>query len=399
MIGSRSKWAAALAAALLFAPLVRADGDKGVGEKDVKVRWFGHACFELRFPTGLTVVCDPYDAAKMGEYRIPKDSTPHVITVSHEHADHGTDKGVAGSPEVLRGLTSADAKTHEWKKHDVVKKGVRIRTVGVFHDTKEGKERGKNAIFVFEPETRGAFGAVAHVGDLGHVLTDEQVKEVGPLAALLLPVGGRFTIDASEAKKVVEQLKPSVLIFPMHYKTDAYPKSPLATADDFLKLFEGRVKRVPSNETTIPPAAEGEAQVVTLEWKQKDKENGMKGDGSSGISMGAARAWVNAQPGLKDQELHLTAALTVSGGAKGGTLTVEAKLGDKKLDLEDDEAGEAQPRGGWKLDPGKKRSFKLVLKDGQKGSAGDAIELLAKLTAADGSSSQSSTTVKVQDVH
>jgi L-ascorbate metabolism protein UlaG (beta-lactamase superfamily) len=391
-----------LAVVLSFAAsgLLRADDEK---PKDVKVRWFGHACFELKFPTGLSVVCDPYDAAKFSGYVIPKDTSPDVVTVSHEHFDHATDKAVPGSPEVLRGLTGADAKTHDWKKHDLVKKGVRIRSVGVFHDAKSGAERGKNTIFVFEPEKKGAFGAIAHLGDLGHVLTDEQAKEVGPIAALLLPVGGKFTIDADEAKKVVEQLKPRVLIFPMHYKTDGWEKSPLATAEPFLKLFEGRVKKVESNETTIPPDAEGEPKVVVLEWKHgetKQKENGMKGDqGSSGLSIGATRAWVNAQPGLKDQELHLTADLTASGGAKGGTLTVEAKLDGKKLELEDDATSEAQPAGGWKLDAGKKRAFKLVLKEGQKGAAGGSIQLTAMLVAADGGSSQSSTSITVQDVH
>lgn len=390
------------ALSLALVPLLAVSGSLAVSTlavaedttKEVKLRWFGHACFELRFPSGLTVLTDPYDASKMGEYLIPKDSTPDVVTVSHEHADHGTDKSVAGTPLVLRGLTGPDAKTHDWKKTDVVKNGVRIRTVGVFHDGKSGAERGKNTIFVFEPETRGAFSAIAHLGDLGHVLTDEQVKEVGPIGALLLPVGGRFTIDADEAKKVVEQLKPGVLIFPMHFKTDAVPKSPLATADAFLKHFEGRVTKVASNETTIPLLA-AEPRVVTLEWRSK--EVGMK-DGSSGLSMSGAKAWVNAQPGVKEPELHLTADLTASGGAKGGTLLVEATLDGKKLELEDDASGEAQPAGGWKIDAGKKRALKLVLKEGQKGAAGGSVKITAKMTTPDGGTSQSSTTAQVQEV-
>lgn len=377
---------ATLLVLLALAPRARAEDGN-----DVSVRWFGQACFELRFPTGLTVLCDPFDAAKLGEYVFPKEVTPDLVTISHEHFDHSNSKDVSGSPEVLRGLTSADPKTHDWQKHDVVRKGVRVRTVGVFHDEKEGKERGKNAIFVFEPEKKGAFGTIAHLGDLGHVLTDEQVKAIGPIDALLIPVGGHFTIDAEAAKKVCDQLKPRVLIVPMHYKTDALdPKIPLAPVDAFEKLFEGKVKKADGNETTVLAGA-GELQVVVLQWR-----NSMKGT-SSGLSLKDARAWVNAQPGVKKPELHLTADLTVEGGAKGATLLVEAVANGKKIELEDDMTSEAQPKGGFKIEPGKKRTIKLVAKEGQTASAGDSIQLTAKLDAG-GSTSQSSVTVSVQDV-
>lgn len=384
------------AALVAFAPLASAQEDSKKTD-EVHVRWFGQACFELRFPTGLTVICDPFDAAKIGKYLLPKDSKPDVVTISHEHFDHSNDKGVQGSPEVLRGLTSADPKTQDWKKHDVVRKGVRIRTVGVYHDPKEGAERGKNAIFVFEPETKGAFGTIAHLGDLGHVLTDEQVKAIGPVDALLIPVGGHFTVDAAEAKKVIEQLHPRVLVIPMHMKTDGLdPKIPLAPADEFLELFEGRVRKAGTNETTIPARREGEAEVVLLDWKHK--EGGVKDSSGAGLALGGAKAWVNAQPGAKDAELHLAAELTATVGSKGGKLVVEAVLDGKKLAVEDDATGEKQPEGGFKLDANKKRVLKLVLAEGQKGAAGGSIQLSARLTTPDGGISQSSTKVAVQEV-
>ena len=381
---------------LSFAGLARAED-----EHDVTVRWYGQACFELRFPTGFVVLCDPFDA-KIG-YVFPKDVKPDLVTISHEHFDHSNDKEVSGSPEVLRGLTSADQKTQDWKKHVVVRNGVHVRTVGVFHDQKEGAERGKDAIFVFEAEKKGAFGTIAHLGDLGHLLTDEQVKAIGPIDALLIPVGGLATIDAEMAKKVCDQLKPRVLIVPMHYKTPALEvKIPLADAEPFLKLFEGKVKRAEGNETKVKGDEKAELEVVVLGYQAKEspvpKENPVKEGSSSSLSLKDERAWVDAQPGPgKDPELHLTAELTASGGAKGGTLTVEATLDGKKLELEDDATSQAQPKGGWKLEPNKKRVFKLALKEGQKGKKGASIKLDVKLETA-GGVSQQSTSMTVQEV-
>ena len=62
--------------------------------------------------------------------------------------------------------------------------------------------------------------SVCHLGDLGHVLTAEQVEEIGNVDVLLLPVGGVSTINASMAAEVVRQLEPKVVV-PMHYKTQA----------------------------------------------------------------------------------------------------------------------------------------------------------------------------------
>jgi L-ascorbate metabolism protein UlaG (beta-lactamase superfamily) len=362
------------------------------GSSAIKIEWYGQACFSLDFPGGLVVLVDPFDASKIGSYAFPKDVRPDLVTISHEHYDHNNDKEVSGKPEVLRGLTSADAKTQDWQKHDLVRKGVRIRTVGVYHDESSGKERGKNTVFVFEPEKKGAFGTIAHLGDLGHLLTDEQVKAIGPIDALLIPVGGHFTIDAEAAKKVCDQLKPRRIIMPMHYKTDALkPELPLARADAFLDLFPGKVKKVSGNETTLE-AKGGDLEVVVLDYK---KESGMK-DGGQGLQVGTAKAWVNAQPG-KPPELHLSAEVTATASGKGAVLKVEATLSGKKVELEDDATSEAQPEGGFKLEAGKKRTLKLVAKDGQSGESGGELKLTFKLEGP-GQSSSSSTSVKVQTV-
>ena len=132
-----------------------------------------------------------------------------LVTVSHEHSDHNAVSLAAGSPIVLNGLAGND-----WAKIDQTVKGVRVRTVGVYHDDTQGSQRGKNAIFVFDVDGL----RLAHLGDLGHTLSPEQIKDIGPVDVILIPVGGFYTVDGKAATEVVNQLNPKIVI-PMHYKT------------------------------------------------------------------------------------------------------------------------------------------------------------------------------------
>ena len=72
-----------------------------------------------------------------------------------------------------------------------------------------------------------------HLGDLGHVLSDGQVEEIGNVDVLLLPVGGVSTIGAAMAAEVIRQLEPKAVI-PMHYQTPAINRE-LEPVEKFLK--------------------------------------------------------------------------------------------------------------------------------------------------------------------
>ena len=171
----------------------------------MKVKWLGHAAFELTAADGTSVLTDPYEpgcfegavcyAPIAGEY--------DAVTVSHEHADHNWTKGLAGDPPVLRGAG----------EHTVGP--VRVHGYKTFHDTENGAQRGENTVFAFDDgEVR-----VVHLGDLGHELDAETARAIGRVDVLLVPVGGTFTIDAGTAHRVAAQLGAKVVV-PMHFKTD-----------------------------------------------------------------------------------------------------------------------------------------------------------------------------------
>ncbi len=162
----------------------------------MKIVWHGHSCFEIR--DGITVVTDPHDGKSIGIK--PPVVKADVVLVSHDHFDHNCIRIVKGDPQIITDC------------EETVIGDLKIRGVPSFHDKEEGSKRGKNTIFCFEMDDI----KFCHCGDLGHLLTEEQAEAIGPVDVLFIPVGGVFTIDSSDAKKVIETIKPSVVI-PMHY--------------------------------------------------------------------------------------------------------------------------------------------------------------------------------------
>jgi L-ascorbate metabolism protein UlaG (beta-lactamase superfamily) len=182
----------------------------------MKVKWLGHACFLITSGAGVRVITDPY-AAGGGINYSPINESADIVVVSHDHSDHNNFAAVQGKPELVKGPGTRTAK------------GIQFKGVATSHDASQGAQRGSNTVFCFTIDDL----KFCHLGDLGHVLTPAQVTEIGPVHILFVPVGGFFTIDATVASQVCDQLKPKVVI-PMHFKT---PKCGYAIggADDFLK--------------------------------------------------------------------------------------------------------------------------------------------------------------------
>ncbi|KPK22521.1 MAG: hypothetical protein AMJ70_05815 [Dehalococcoidia bacterium SG8_51_3] len=180
----------------------------------MKIKWLGHASFLITSDSGVKIVTDPYapdDRLHYGEVNESAD----IVTMSHEHFDHGNIAAVKGNPQAVKG--------------DAEIKGIRFKGIATFHDNAGGRERGKNTVFCFEIDRV----KVCHLGDLGHELTSEQANQIGAVDVLLLPVGGFYTIDTTVASRVAEQLKPRVII-PMHFKNSKCD-FPIAGVEEFLR--------------------------------------------------------------------------------------------------------------------------------------------------------------------
>ncbi len=200
----------------------------------MKIKFLGHASFFITSKMGTRLITDPYKAGAYdggigySEINEPAD----IVTISHEHDDHNYVGSIRGKPEIVRDPAKRSIKD------------VKIEGFTVYHDKSQGRERGKNTIFVLEIDGL----RIVHLGDLGHTLSEGDAKRLGRIDILFLPVGGFFTIDSTEARKVYELLKPRIVI-PMHYKTDKCG-FPIAQVDNFIKDMDN-VKRIAGSEIEI----------------------------------------------------------------------------------------------------------------------------------------------------
>jgi L-ascorbate metabolism protein UlaG (beta-lactamase superfamily) len=215
----------------------------------MKIKWYGHAAFLITSDQGTKFIIDPYESGAFGgqlSYGKIKDQADFVL-ITHDHADHNHTKDLPGAPQVVKGSGSKTVK------------GVSIKGIATYHDPSRGSERGSNTVFTFKVDEM----QVCHLGDLGHMLSDKELAEIGAVDILLIPVGGYFTIDPKEATRVAEQIKPKVAI-PMHYKTEKCG-FPIAPVEDFLK-GKTNTRRLKANETIFEKGAlPQQTEVVVLE--------------------------------------------------------------------------------------------------------------------------------------
>ena len=176
----------------------------------VKIKYVGHACFALSYQD-TDIILDPYRDGMVPGLRDMREKADFVFC-SHEHDDHNYLAAVA-----LSGADTANFGLGE---------------LTLPHDDAEGAKRGLNTVRIF------SFGSirVAHMGDIGRALTDEEAAVLRGVDCMLLPVGGFYTVGPETAKLIVEQTSPKVVI-PMHYSGRGYGFDQIGSAKDFTDLM------------------------------------------------------------------------------------------------------------------------------------------------------------------
>ena len=175
----------------------------------INIIWHGHACFTAEYE-GYRIAIDPYDPSVPGY--APLCLSAHLTLCSHGHHDHNYAQAVCMP---LNELPCP----------------FEIEKIACYHDEKQGALRGENIIHIL---SAGGM-RIAHLGDLGHLLDDEQIAKLGKLDAVMIPVGGTYTIDPAQANALCQRLNAKVVI-PMHYRGDGFGYDNIAHIDDFLCL-------------------------------------------------------------------------------------------------------------------------------------------------------------------
>ena len=167
----------------------------------MEIIWYGQSCFLIKTKQ-LSIVIDPY-SQQVG-LKLPS-LKANIVAVTHDHFDHNNISAVLGinetPPFIIKGPGEYGLKEIE------------VTGIPTFHDSQKGALRRKNTIYVFKIEDL----TIAHLGDLGHTLKDEDIEALNQIDVLMVPIGGNYTIDAQKAVEVINQIDPKIVI-PMHYK-------------------------------------------------------------------------------------------------------------------------------------------------------------------------------------
>lgn len=165
----------------------------------MEIKWLGHSSFLLTDSKGRKLLTDPFDTT-VGYAVFEGDCD--VVTISHEHFDHNYTDKVKNKAEIVN-------KIGFFNVCDIPITGIHS-----FHDNVNGAKRGDNTIYIVEMDGY----RLCHLGDLGHMLSDDTIEKLGDIDVLFIPVGGNFTIDGKEAATLAYKISPHIII-PMHYKT------------------------------------------------------------------------------------------------------------------------------------------------------------------------------------
>ncbi|MBI4158317.1 MAG: MBL fold metallo-hydrolase [Candidatus Yanofskybacteria bacterium] len=171
------------------------------------ITWFGHSCFRIETHStssgqgkeGVSILIDPFSKdIGLKPPRIKDD----LVLVTHDHYDHNNIEGAAPETMIINGPGEYE------------KQGIYVRGILSYHDKAKGQERGLNTMYVIKAEDM----VICHMGDFGQAeFEGNQLDDIGDVDILMLPIGGKYTVDYKEAVEAVGKIEPKIVI-PMHYK-------------------------------------------------------------------------------------------------------------------------------------------------------------------------------------
>ena len=169
----------------------------------MEITWYGQTCVRLKGRDAV-VVADAYQSVVGPTGR---GITADITTYSHpDDAPLAKAKGRLSRdgktvlPTSLESTFSVDA-PGEYEARHVLMTGVRT-----YRDDAKGVERGKGTAFVVELDGLHT----VHLGDVGHLLTEEKLGDIGTVEIACVPVGGNLT--ATRAAELIAQLDPKIVV-------------------------------------------------------------------------------------------------------------------------------------------------------------------------------------------
>ena len=242
----------------------------------VTLEYIAHASFVLEATNGQRLVIDPYNSERWLGYTFPESTTADFVLVTHPHYDH--DASYYFRAPVIR------------EAGEFTLGPFRVTGIATKHAAGFGAEFGyKSTVFVVE--TGGI--RVAHFGDAGP-LDAEQLKRIGRVDVVLLPIDGEdHILKPAQIDEIRRQLKPAIVV-PMHYQIPALSDLPaslgpiepwLARQQNVLRLRTNRWPigvrdlRAPGQVWAFPPSPEVRPWPVRWQqaWERRNQAMELRG--------------------------------------------------------------------------------------------------------------------------
>jgi len=217
------------------------------------IKWLGNSCFLVTSAGGKRILIDPFsrrwareDRYGLREPRIAAD----IVLVTHEDSDHNALDIVPGSFFVVRG---------DLAEQEIF--GVKVTAFSTFHGVVNGTIVKDNTVFVFTVDGR----RFCHMGDFFAYKHRSQPELHKDIDVLMVPIGGRFSLDWGGAWEVIENTSPKIAI-PMHYDEFGY-RGDVLSVDGFVK---GRENVTTLNGSTLeltPEVLKGSKRVFVFKYE------------------------------------------------------------------------------------------------------------------------------------
>lgn len=204
------------------------------------IQWLGHASFRISHDDTVIYI-DPWKLKHS-----PGDAT--LVLVSHDHYDHYSKEDIAkvSGPDTKL-IASADVVVKEGAGEPIMPGltvelgGVRIIAVPAYNPKKEFHPRANNWVgFVIELGSKRIY----YAGDTDII---EEMKALKNIDLALLPVGGKYTMDAADAAQAANQIKPKRAI-PYHWGDIV---GELSNAMQFAEMAECAVTVITPGQTAM----------------------------------------------------------------------------------------------------------------------------------------------------
>ncbi len=222
----------------------------------MELTWYGRTCIRLRGKDAV-VVADPYPSIVGPTGR---GISGDIVTISHPD-DRPLPKGKGRRSRDGQTMlpTSLDAAfvldgPGEYEVRQVLLTGVRT-----YRDDHRGADRGRQVAFAVELDGVHTI----HLGDIGHLLTEEKLGDIGTVDVVCVPIGGALT--ANKAAELVAQLDPAIVV-PMPVCEEE------SDCDDAMRRFLHEMGAQPSPQAKLavmPSTLPQETTTVVLESRGK----------------------------------------------------------------------------------------------------------------------------------